>query len=360
MPKKLPLYVSGERNRHDKMVFYFRIGKGQRTRLPDVNHPEFLARYNDAFQANVEGRTKKAGAGSLRWLIEEYRGSSAYKELSKATRRQRDNIFKHVIDKAGTTAFKDISRSSITNGREDRSETPAQARNFLDAMRGLFRWAMDAGHVKKDPTQGVQNPRRPKGAGFAAWTERDVEKYRQKWPRGTKERVWLEVLLYTGLRRGDAVRIGWQHVDRHGFFNIETEKTGTEVYARLLPALREILDEGPVGKETWIVGGKGTALTKESFGNVFRVACNDAGVLGKSAHGVRKIGATWAAEDGATTAELEALFGWTGGTMASHYTKTVNRRRLAKTASEKIMRSKAPHRSKNPRTSKKDSGKSDA
>jgi Phage integrase family. len=46
------------------------------------------------------------------------------------------------------------------------------------------------------------------------------------------------------------------------------------------------------------------------LGNYFRTACNKAGVH-KSAHGVRKISATRAANAGANVAELKALFGWT-------------------------------------------------
>ena len=78
----------------------------------------------------------------------------------------------------------------------------------------------------------------------------------------------------------------------------------------------------------FIVGGTGKPLTKESFGNMFRRACNEAGVT-KSAHGLRKIAATRAAEAGATVAELEAMFGGSGGVMASLYTRTANRRKLA-------------------------------
>jgi hypothetical protein len=81
----------------------------------------------------------------------------------------------------------------------------------------------------------------------------------------------------------------------------------------------------------------GGPLTKEAFGNVFRDACNTAGVT-KSAHGVRKIGATRAANNGATVAELEAIFGWNGGRMASLYTRAADRARLAKGAMAKLDR----------------------
>jgi hypothetical protein len=59
-----------------------------------------------------------------------------------------------------------------------------------------------------------------------------------------------------------------------------------------------------------------------------------------SAHGVRKIATTRAAENAATVAELEAIFGWHGGGMASHYTREADRVRLAKEAMHKLANEK--------------------
>jgi site-specific recombinase XerD len=79
-------------------------------------------------------------------------------------------------------------------------------------MRGLFRWALKAQLRNTDPTAGVDNPVRKGGEGFTPWTEEQVAAYEARWPIGKRQRVWLAVLLYTGLRRGDAVRLGRQHV----------------------------------------------------------------------------------------------------------------------------------------------------
>jgi len=148
--------------------------------------------------------------------------------------------------------------------------------------------------------------------------------------------VWLDVLLYTGLRRGDAVRIGKQHV-RNGIATLRTEKGGEviEVTLPILPVLQQTLDAGPTGDLTWVCGQGGRPLVKESFGNDFSEAARAAGVR-KSAHGVRKIAATTAANNGATVAQLEAIFGWQGGRMASLYTKAADRRRLALEAMTKL------------------------
>lgn len=69
-------------------------------------------------------------------------------------------------------------------------------------------------------------------------------------------------------------------------------------------------------------------MAKESFGNWFRETCKAAGVPG-SAHGLRKAGATRAAENGATTAHLKAMYGWTDDNMPSLYTRIADRARLA-------------------------------
>jgi integrase len=76
-------------------------------------------------------------------------------------------------------------------------------------------------------------------------------------------------------------------------------------------------------------------MTKESFGNWFKDACKAAGVLG-SAHGLRKAGATRAANNGATVAQLEAIYSWSGGKMASLYTRYADRVRLAREAMHKL------------------------
>jgi integrase len=142
------------------------------------------------------------------------------------------------------------------------------------------------------------------------------------------------VLLYTGLRCGDAVRFGRQHI-RDGEIQLVTEKTGTPVPLPILPELAKTLAAGPCGDLHFIVGKNGRPMSAGYFSNEFVRAARAAGVPG-SAHGVRKIAATRAANNGATVAELEAMFGWTGGRMASYYTREADRRRLAKGAISKL------------------------
>jgi integrase len=104
----------------------------------------------------------------------------------------------------------------------------------------------------------------------------------------------------------------------------------------ILPILQRSLDAGPTGELAFICGKNGKPLTKESFGNAFKDACKAAGLFNRSAHGCRKIAATRAAEAGATVAELNAIFGWKGTSMASLYTEAADRKRLARDAMTKL------------------------
>lgn len=330
MPRPRPPYLHREVTRHGATVWYVRKGDGPRIRIRgEYGSEAFLTAYRAAVAGTPLPPPDKAAAGTLRWLVERYRDSAAWSSLSVATRRQRENILRPILEASGHHPAAKITRKEIVAGRDRRRATPAQARHFIDTMRGLFQWAVEADLVKTDPTDGVRAPQ-AKGAGFPAWTDDDMEAFEARWPLGTRQRLAYALLLYTGLRRGDAVRAGRQHV-RDGVLRIKTEKTGIEVSIPILPDLAAALDAGPKGDLTFIVGEKGSPMTKEAFGNWFSEACRAAGVQ-KSAHGLRKAGATRAANNGATVAQLEAIFGWRGGGMASLYTRSANREKLAKDA----------------------------
>lgn len=347
MPRTRPPRLQRIRNRHGNVRWYVRLGDDRRTKIQlhaEYGTPEFDTEYRAALAgAPVAPKAGSGAAGSLSWLWARYRETAVWAALSPATKRQRENTMARALKagdgQGGAAPCTSIDRTDITAAMEDMAATPHQAQHFLKVMRGLFRWATAAGHVKVDPTATVTGIRNRDVGGHAPWTESDIDAYQAKWPIGTKERVWLDVLLYTGLRRGDAVRIGRQHV-KDGIATLRTEKSQGAVTVTLpiLPVLARTLAAGPTADLAFICGANRKPLCKASFGNMFRVACNTAGIVGKSAHGVRKAGATRAADNGATVHELEAIFGWSGGGMAALYTKAADRKRASTRAMSKMTR----------------------
>jgi integrase len=331
MPRPRPPHLQRQRNRHGTLVWYVRIGRGPRIRIRGVyGTPEFDAAYQAAINGEQPRPAGKAAKGTLAWLLAQYHETGAWTSLSMATRRQRENIFRQVLKTAGHEPFANITGKAIQAGIDRRK--PSQARHFVDAMRGLFQWAVAAEHVTKDPTEG-KAVAKIKSDGFPAWDEEDIARFQERWPHGTRERVAHDVLLYTGLRRGDAVLLGKQHV-KNGVARLTTQKNGERVVIPIEPELEETLRIGPCGELVFIAASDGRPLRKESFGNWFGGACRSAGIK-KSAHGLRKAGATRDCNRGWTESELEAKYGWRGGRMASHYTRTMNRERLAIQAAER-------------------------
>lgn len=348
MPKPRPPHLHREETRHGLVKWFVRRGHGPRIRVhAEYGSQEFWGEYRAAIEG-VPPPSKTIKANSLAWALERYRNSSSWAGLSTATRRQRENIFRAVIAAAGGEPLRSITNETIRAARERRKATPHAANNFLKALKGFFAWAVDERLVAADPTKGVKLLVGENDAqGFHTWSQEELNRFENRWPVGTRERLAYDLLLYTGLRRGDAVRVGLQHVS-DDVITIRTEKhrrgkPGEQVSIPILAPLAASIAATRTGDLTYLVTEQGRPWVKESFGNWFRDACRDAGCPG-SAHGLRKAGATRAAEQGATDRQLMAIFGWSTGRMAQHYTRSADRRILARDAVELLLPAQSENR----------------
>jgi integrase len=352
MPKPRPPHLHREETRHGRVTWYVRRGHGPRIRLrAEYGCSDFWTQYRAALEG-APRPAKAVRANTLAWALDRYRQSSNWAALANATRRQRENIYRAVVNTAGDVPLREITAETIRAGRERRAGTPHSANNFLKAMRGFFAWAVDGGYVSTDPTKGVKLlVGKNDAVGFHTWSREELNRFEAYWPVGTRERLAFDLLLYTGLRRGDAVRLGVQHL-RDGVITIRTEKrakgrAGEQISIPILPPLAASLEATRTGDLTYLVTEAGQPWVKESFTNWFREACRKAGCPG-SAHGLRKAGATRAAEHGATERQLMAIFGWSTGKMAQHYTRAADRARLAHDAAQLLL--PAQEQNKNSRT----------
>ena len=154
-------------------------------------------------------KPKGVQSGTLNWLWAQYNKSAAWTQgLKPSTRRQRENIMKHVLKGGGTIPIQKIDRAIVIRGREGRSTTPSAANNYLATFKHLFAWAIDAEYMKKNPCDGVALVDRPDTYDYPAWTDEDEAKFIARWPLGAHQYLAYMVHACTGLRRGDAVRLG--------------------------------------------------------------------------------------------------------------------------------------------------------
>lgn len=346
MPRKLPLNVIKEKTRHGTWVFYYRVGKGPRTRLHGQPGSD---QFNEEYKAAIAGtpvveRRDIADKRTLKWLVGQYMESRKWAALAVSTRRARGNLFLQMLKNADGAFFTDVSKKDIEAALDARSDTPGQANALLKALRGLFEWAVRNDHIALDPTHGVEGISY-KSDGFETWTNEDVHRFCRRWEVGTTQRLAFELILCSGLRRSDIVRAGRQHMIGDTL-SMRTIKTNTEVTVVFPPRLLSVIELTKTGDLAFIVGENGRPFTVESFGNWFRKHCTQAGV-DKSAHGIRKLSATLAANAGATSHELMAQYGWATSRQAEIYTKKADRKRLgikaSKLVAEQIEIELSPH-----------------
>jgi integrase len=224
-------------------------------------------------------------------------------------------------------------------GRSSR-KVPEGANNRLKAIRAVFKWA-----IRKKGSDGKplasHNPARDvpllksnNPDGYHTWTVDEVCQFGERHPIGTKARLALALLLYTGQRRSDITRLDRQHV-RDGKITLTQFKGRNRKPMRLvlpvLPALQQVIDASSCGDMTYLVNDLGRPFSGASFGNWFRERCVEAGVPGR-AHSLRKAGSTFAANNGATSHQLMAMFGWRTLKMAEQYTRAADQQRLAEAA----------------------------
>ena len=132
------------------------------------------------------------------------------------------------------------------------------------------------------------------------------------------------MLLYTGLRRGDAVRsVG--SMSETALRRSRPKRAETVYGDASDPAgARRTLAAGPCGDLTFIVGERASRWPRNHSARCSSKGCPRRWRDGIGARRPQDRGDR-AAKHGATVAQLNAIFGWSGGAMARHYTREADR-----------------------------------
>lgn len=356
-PVKLDLpYLSSDPDRHGNARLYVRRN-GRRIRIRGrPGSPEFLEAYTAALDALAEAwgtkgaeRITSAPRGTLGWLGDQYFGSGEFGSLDPISQRTRRSVLEGCFREPRKPKSKDLMRDcplSVFSAahvqvlRDRRSDKKGAANNRLKYLSAMFGWAIEARYMTRNPARDVR-PLGYESNGFYTWTIDDVRQFCERHPIGTKARLALALLLFTGARRGDVVTLGRQHV-RDGWLKYTPRKTrhltrrsrnkSPRVSEKpVLPLLARIIAASPTGDLAFLVTEHGRPFTAAGFGNWFRNRCDEAELPKCSAHGLKKAGATIAAENGATDRQLMAMFDWSTEKQANVYTAAASRRKLAAT-----------------------------
>jgi integrase len=350
-------HVIFDPDRHGTPRWYFRKKGGPKKRLTGLpGSEEFMADYKDALAGRATVRERVVAvpvvaavkADTLRWLCGRY-VANGMKGLDERTQRVRRQILDSICDEPrqagdpitiGDCPIPEFTTKAVKLIRDRKADLPESANGRIKALRQVFAWAIETevDGVKLNPARDVQYLRSG-SAGFHSWSIDEVEQFEATFPIGTKARLALALLLYTGQRRSDIVRFGPQHV-RDGWLKIVQAKNAgrkqVEIEIPIIPELQHIIDATPSSHLAFLVTEFGKPFTANGFGNRMRKWCDDAGLSECAAHGLRKAAAARLAELGCSEKEIAAITGHETLKEVARYTKGARRRVLAQSAMDKL------------------------
>lgn len=271
----------------------------------------------------------------MRWLVVQYYESSAFKEISDGYQIVRRGILDKFCEKHGHKKYAELRPRHIRKLRDAMMERPGAANNLLKALRQVFKYAVNYDLLDTNPVAVVERLKAKNKDGFHAWTLEEIGQFESRHPIGTKARLAFAILLYTGQRRSDIVKMGRQHV-KDGWMTVIQQKTEKRIEIPVLDKLQSIIDASQTGDLTYLVTEYGKPFTGNGFGNWFRDRCDEAGLPQCSAHGVRKAAASYLADIGCTIHEIMSITGHDTITEVQRYTKSAQQRQLAERVRQRI------------------------
>ena len=216
MPRRLPPGCVEDRDRHGNIRIYYRA-KGS-PQGPPSRH---------AMDAGIHGRIRRGqrdripeskacratgASGTWRWLCVHYFAECAdYKRLDARTQHVRRQILEAPLTNRlrpkSDRFFRDfplakMNANAVEVLRDRKLSTPEAANGRVKAMRQVFKWGVAKGHAPFNPAREVAYFKSG-SEGFHTWTPEEVQQFEERHPIGTKARLALALLLYTGQRRSD-------------------------------------------------------------------------------------------------------------------------------------------------------------
>lgn len=298
--------------------------------------PEFMAAYEAAVCAHAPARSpQRALFGSFAALVNAYYASPAFLRLAPTSKASYRYVLEPIIAKHGkrpadmptNEAQKIIAAIGI--------DRPAMANLACSVLRKLYSFGRVAKLTSSDPTIGIE----PMKTGtHHTWTDDEITAYEKRWTVGTRERLALALLLYTGQRVGDAVRITRGDI-KAGVIRLTQQKTSAEVEIAVHSDLAAIVRATPSAGIYVITDSAGRPVVGDTLSGVIRRGADKAGLPRRCvAHGLRKALGRILAERGASAREIGAVLGHRTLQQVSLYTDAADRARLAGAAVAKLSR----------------------
>ncbi|GBQ04956.1 tyrosine-type recombinase/integrase [Saccharibacter floricola] len=322
-------YVRRIKDRSGRYRYYLRRpGASQHIRLPDILDDGFFQAYAKAMGEKVE-RPFVNSPKTLAWLIEKWQSTSRYLELAEETRKTYGRILLRMQEQDyAQYLVSDFGPVHIRRFLDRLGDRPAAANSWLKQFRILFDYAVEYGWCERNPAREVKR-RKEKGEGQETWSEAHIAQFEQAWPSGSQPRLALALLLYTGQRTGDVVRMSSTN-RRDDLIALQQHKTGKRLLIPVHPCLAAELENASTGA-AFLITAQDKPFSPKGFYERFKEWRRKAGLPeGLSPHGLRKAAARRLAEAGCSTHQIAAITGHATLSEVARYTIAADQERLAR------------------------------
>lgn len=335
MTKEWP-YLDRFKDRHGKWRYRFRRGRKKAYLPGKPGSAEFAAAYAEALAGEDKPRpSKRAPAGSLAFLIDEYYRSAAYRQLAPQTKRTYESVLDRLRAEHGEKPAGLMDRAFVRRAMSKRAEKPGAANKLLRMIRQLYNFGIEHELVSHNPAQGVRKLKIA-GDGFIEWTEEDIKAFKKRWKAGTKQRLALMLALHTGQRRADLALMQWAHI-KSGRISVQQAKTKTRLWIKIHSELALELKRHKKRGLFILLTDYEKPFSAEGLGNFFGAAARASGLgKGYNLHGLRKAQGRRLADNGSSAHEIMSVLGHKSLKEAERYTKGADQRRLADAAIGKL------------------------
>jgi integrase len=332
-----PKYCHWKRDRRGGGYWYFERRGYARVRMPGLPwSPDFMAAHEAAMKGEpLQIGASRVQAGTMADLIAKYYSSPSWRSLKPLSQK----AYRRIIDK-----LRENHGSKLVNALQARHiriiaasiEAPSMQRLFITIMKTLLKHGISCGMLDTNAARDVETPPR-NSRDRHTWTEQEIAQFEASYPVGSRERLALALMLYTGQRISDAVRMGPQHI-KDGILHIVQEKTGAELDIPVHPKLGEIINASKSGHLAFLITQYGMPFTAKGGVQYFEKICQDAGLPDYCrSHGLRKAAARRLAEAGCSPHEIMSITGHKTLREVERYTRAVDRKKQARTAQAKIL-----------------------
>ena len=344
----LPKHCTYQPDRDGKRRVRFRR-RGVSVYLTGIPWSEdFMRQYAAALEHEQDqraqiGAAKRTLPGSFSALCVSYYNSPEFCGLKASTQSVRRNILERFRREHGHRSLKDLKAIHIRTILGAMADRPESANGLLKVLRAVLAHAVVVGLLASNVALSVKRYRNRNAEGYHTWTEDEIAQFQLAHPLGMRAGLAMALALYTGQRRSDVVRLGWQHV-KDGRIVVRQQKTSTALTIPIHPELERALAALPRTNMTFLVTEFGKPFAAAGFGNWFRRMCNEAGLPHCSMHGLRKAACRRLAEAGCSANEIAAVSGHASLREVARYTSAASQRLLADRAVERQVRAEGEAR----------------